>query len=176
MDEARRTDRLATPAVRRWRADDDPRAVRELRLEMLADAPLAFIQRLDDAQRQPMRHWAELLARFTASEVRVMFVAEADDRWVGQAGGYLDEAGLAHLVSVYVTPAYRGSGLVGELADRVLGWARAQGCTEIRLELARENGRAMAVYRRMGFRPTGRSKPHPLYPQDSVEVEMSRPL
>jgi ribosomal protein S18 acetylase RimI-like enzyme len=43
------------------------------------------------------------------------------------------------------------------------------------LEVAKENERAVAAYRRMGFTPTGHTHRHPLYPE-ITEMEMSRPV
>jgi ribosomal protein S18 acetylase RimI-like enzyme len=162
--------RALTPA-------DDPRRLRDLRLEMLADTPLAYLERVDDARRHPPAYWNDRLRRYVTGPDRVLYVAlTADGRWLAQAGGYVDRTGLAHLVSVYVGPAHRGSGLLERLATTVFDWARERGSTEIRLEVAKENARAVAAYRRLGFVPTGRTQPHPLYPDVSVEIEMTRPL
>ncbi|MFL6139825.1 MAG: GNAT family N-acetyltransferase [Frankiaceae bacterium] len=163
--------------VRALTAADDPGRLRDLRLEMLADAPLAYLERIEDARRHPLSYWTERVHRYAGGVDRQLYVAEAGNgAWVAQAGGYLDRSGLAYLVSVYVRPAHRGRGLLERLAAPVFDWATARGSTEIRLEVARENARAVAAYRRLGFVPTGRSQPHPLYPRRSVEIEMSRPL
>ena len=162
--------------VRAARPDDDPGQLRALRLEMLADTPLAFIEHLADAQRHPPGYWADRLRRYTADPHRCLRIAVVDGAWVAQAGGYLDGAGSAHLVSVYVTPRLRGRGLLEALAGRVFDWARQRRCPDIRLEVARENARAVAAYGRLGFRPTGHSQPHPLFPDASVEIEMRLPL
>jgi ribosomal protein S18 acetylase RimI-like enzyme len=116
------------------------------------------------------------MLRYTDDPTRVMFVAEMDGDVVAQGCGYIDPNHVAHFISVYVAPRLRGRGVVDLLADRVFAWARERGCDEIRLEVAAVNGRAVAAYRRLGFELTGRSQPHPLYPEAGVEVEMSRPL
>jgi ribosomal protein S18 acetylase RimI-like enzyme len=162
--------------IRRVTADDDPDALRRLRLEMLADTPVAFIERLTDAERRPPEYWHDRLLRYAVDPTRVMFVAELDGDVAAQGCGYIDANQVAHFVSVYVTPRLRGRGVVDLLAERVFAWARERGCAEIRLEVAAVNGRAVAAYRRLGFGLTGRSQPHPLYPEAGIEVEMSRPL
>jgi ribosomal protein S18 acetylase RimI-like enzyme len=162
--------------IRRVTAADDPDALRRLRLEMLADTPVAFIERLTDAERRPPEYWRDRMLRYAVDPTRVMFVAEVDGRLVAQGCGYIDTNQVAHFVSVYVTPRMRGRRVVDLLAERVFGWARERGCAEIRLEVAAVNARAVAAYRRLGFELTGSSQPHPLYPEEGIEVEMARPL
>lgn len=175
----RRPEQPAPPTIRRLTLDDDPRRVRDLRLEMLADTPIAFIERLEDTRRRPAEHWTAMLRRHAGEPARVTFVAEVAGRWVGQAGGHLDhghQPPVAYLVAVYVAPAYRGTGLVERLVAKVATWARARDFPELLLEVALENPRAVAAYRRMGFTPTGRSQPHPLFPETATEIEMSCPI
>jgi|GEM_PF-372546 len=62
-------------AVRRIRADDAAR-MRALRLEMLADSPLAFIERLADAAARPLHEYAERAARSAVGDLIAQFVAE----------------------------------------------------------------------------------------------------
>jgi GNAT superfamily N-acetyltransferase len=163
--------------VRAVTPDDDPRRLRALRLEMLADTPIAFIERVENARRHPPGYWADRLKSYAAGADRTMYLAETPEgSWVATAGAYVDAKGVAHLVSVYVTPSLRGTGLFDALAQAVFDWARARGCTEIRLEVALANARALAAYRRLGFAPTGYSQPHPLYPDESIEIEMACPL
>lgn len=163
-------------AIRRLDPTDDPWQLRALRLEMLADTPIAFIERHEEAAARPASYWKDRLERYTGEPDRATFVAEYAGRWVGQAGGHLDHLPLAHLVSVYISPAHRGSGLLERLAGCVFHWARERGAREVRLEVAEINERAVAAYRRLGFVPTGRRQPHPLYPDRSDEIELARPL
>jgi GNAT superfamily N-acetyltransferase len=162
--------------VRRLTAADDPRRLRLLRLEMLADTPVAFLERVTDAERHPPSYWVARLRRYDDAD-RVMYVAEAPDGdWVAQAGGYLATGrDAAYLVSVYVRPAHRGSGLLERMVGPVVDWARGKGCARLLLEVAAANGRAVAAYRRLGFTPTGRTQQHPLYPAET-ELEMARSL
>lgn len=166
----------APVTVRRLTVTDDPARLRALRLEMLADTPIAYLERHDEVIGFPADYWVNRLRRYTVDPSRCTFVAERAGRWVAQAGGVVDPTKTAHLVSVYITPALRGSGLLERLAEEVYRWARDRGSTEIRLEVARENARAVAAYVRLGYRPTGRTQPHPLFPKHSLEIEMARPL
>jgi ribosomal protein S18 acetylase RimI-like enzyme len=83
--------------------------------------------------------------------------------------------GAAWLAAVYVAPAYRGVGLLTELAERCIGWAREQGADVLRLEVHESNARARAAYARLGFTETGDRQPYPLDPGGD-ELMMERPL
>jgi ribosomal protein S18 acetylase RimI-like enzyme len=69
----------------------------------------------------------------------------------------------------------RGQGLLGELVARCADWARAQGQSELVLEVHEDNARARAAYRGLGFVETGATQPYPLDPT-RLELEMVRPL
>lgn len=54
------------------------------------------------------------------------------------------------LQSVYTAPEYRGSGVFRSLCEHVLGEAGETGC-RVRLYVERDNRRAVAAYRALGF-------------------------
>ena len=68
------------------------------------------------------------------------------------------------IYAVYVTPTWRGSGLLGELIDGVAAWSRACGRPELLLEVVVGNDRAYRAYQRLGFKDTGVRVPHPPSP------------
>jgi GNAT superfamily N-acetyltransferase len=146
---------------------------RALRLEMLADTPIAYLETLETAQGRPDRHWRDA-ARGRGDGVRL--VAEtADGRWLGTMGGVLD-GGSPTLVAVYVTPSARGRGrgVADALLDAIEAWAYRHGDT-LRLEVHEENVRARAFYESRGFVLTGRTVPYPL-PPSALELEMVKAL
>ncbi|GAA1912333.1 hypothetical protein GCM10009716_22710 [Streptomyces sodiiphilus] len=66
--------------------------------------------------------------------------------------------------------------MAGLLLDAVLDWARAErGAGRMLLEVHESNARAVAFYRRRGFRATGRTTPCPPAP-GGREPEMVLPL
>jgi ribosomal protein S18 acetylase RimI-like enzyme len=164
-----------TALVRRVTAADAAR-VRALRLEMLADAPLAFIERLDEAAARPHEMFRKRLVERVAGEEAAQFVAGVDGRLVGQAGGYA--IGLAPrtslLFAVYVTPRWRGTRLVDSLVDAVEAWSTGVGRPVLELEVLTSNIRAIRAYRRMGFVDTGHRAPHPTMPA-LTQLVMVRP-
>ena len=154
----------------------DTAMARALRLEMLADAPLAFIETIDQAAARPHAHFRARLAEKIAGNFSAQFVAEADGRLVGQAGGFRapDATGVSLVFSVYVTPGWRGTGLLARLVDAVADWSRAAGRPVLELEVVSGNHRAMRAYRRLGFVDTGLRVRHPTIPL-LHEVKMRRP-
>jgi ribosomal protein S18 acetylase RimI-like enzyme len=156
---------ITTALVRRVSPTDAAR-VRALRLEMLADAPLAFIERLDEAAARPHEQFRARLAERATSNEAAQFVAEADGRLVAQAGGYALGPGrdTSLLYAVYISPPWRGTGLLGRLVEAVAGWSRAAGRPVLELEVVTSNQRAIRAYQRLGFVDTGRRAKHPTVP------------
>ncbi|MEW1586026.1 GNAT family N-acetyltransferase [Micromonospora vinacea] len=161
--------------IRRVRPEDAARA-RALRLEMLADAPLAFLETLADAAARPHNEYAARVAYTSAGSSNAQFIADPGGRLVGHAGGTTapNEQGLTVIYAVYVTPSWRGSGLLGELIDGVAAWSRACGRPELLLEVVVGNDRAYRAYQRLGFKDTGVRVPHPTIPA-LTELQMRRP-
>ena len=147
---------------------DDWAAWRALRLEALADTPLGFVETLAAALAKDEPAWRQRLA-----EVPCSFLVEADGQPVAMASGFLVE-GRPFLGAVYVTPRWRGRGLLAGLVDAVGEWA-AEHDEQLRLEVHEDNQPARAAYRRLGFVETGGRWPYPL-PPGGLEVEMARPL
>jgi GNAT superfamily N-acetyltransferase len=113
-----------------------------------------------------------------------MFIAWQDGEPAGLAGAFVvpqEELppGVRrawHLVSMWVSPAQRGTGLAERLVQAVTGAARADGATRLILWVTDVNERARAFYGRLGFRPTGaRQLVRPDEP-DHWEEERSRDL
>jgi len=157
-----------TPArltVRRVRPPDAAR-VRALRLEMLADSPLAYLETLADAAARPHDEYRARIALMSTGDERGQFVAERDGRLVAHAGGlrWPERPNTTVVFAVYVTPACRGTGVLGELVEEVAAWSRAAGRHRLLLEVVTGNERAVRAYRRLGFADSGERVPHPTIP------------
>ncbi|MGV9216064.1 GNAT family N-acetyltransferase [Micromonospora sp. RB23] len=165
---------LRQARIHRVRPQDAAR-MRALRLEMLADAPLAFLETLADAAARPHNEFAARVAYTSTGPHNAQFVADPGGRLVGHAGGTVapNEPGLTVIYAVYVTPAWRGSGLLGELIDAVAAWSRSCGRPELLLEVVVGNDRAYRAYQRLGFKDTGVRVPHPTIPA-LTELQMRR--
>jgi GNAT superfamily N-acetyltransferase len=160
--------------VRRVEPADAAR-MRALRLEMLADAPLAFLETIAEAAARPHAEYAARIAQVSAGTDTAQFVADPGGRLVGHAGGLVHpaEPRLTVLYAVYITPAWRGTGLLADLVTEVAAWSRACGRDELMLEVVVGNDRAYRAYQRLGFVDTGVRVPHPTVPA-LRELQMRR--
>lgn len=160
-----------TDRIERVHADAWARA-RGVRLRALRDAPEAFWSTTEGEERLPVSVWRRRLARSDAAT----FLAVREGRDVGLAIGAPHHAHPADagLYSVWVAPEVRGSGIADRLVMAVIDWARAAGHQRIRLDVADDNPRAVGLYSRLGFTPTGAVSRFPP-PRDHV-VEHERVL
>ncbi|WP_246017532.1 GNAT family N-acetyltransferase [Micromonospora pisi] len=158
--------------------------MRALRLEMLADAPLAFLETVAEAAARPHAEYANRVRQNASGSDIAAFVAElpparelspAAGPFVGHAGGHAvpTEPGLTVIFAVYVTPTRRGTGLLADLIEQVAVWSRAAGRPELMLEVVVGNDRALRAYQRLGFVDTGVRVPHPRVPA-LTELQMRR--
>jgi GNAT superfamily N-acetyltransferase len=154
--------------VRRLSASDWEE-LRDLRLAALADAPTAFDS---THQRESSFGQDDWLRRLTPQSVTA--VAYAADEAVGLAGGYLN-GDVHELVSMWVRPSARGTGVAGRLVDEVRTWAAEQGGERLVLWVVEGNEAAERLYRRLGFAPTGVSAPVPGRP-DETEHQLALSL
>jgi GNAT superfamily N-acetyltransferase len=161
--------------VRRVRPEDAAR-VKAVRLEMLVDSPLAFLERVDEAAERPYAEFQARIADRASNPDAAQFIADVDGRVVAHAGGWAppESSGVTMIFAVYVTPAHRGTGLLDRLVDAVAEWSRTMGRPRLELEVIVGNDRAMRAYRRLGFVDTGLRAPHPTIPV-LTEMIMSRP-
>ena len=152
-------------------APDEWAAFRDVRLAALAEAPYAFAATLDMETGYDERRWRERIS------TSVFFLAWDGDHAVGMAGGYGQDDGGWHVISMWVSPQARGGGVADLLVGAVLDYAAAAGAPRVTLWVALGNARARAFYRRMGFAPTGRQQVYPragAAPLD--EEELARPV
>lgn len=167
----------ATGLTIRAVVEDDWQQLRELRLEMLRDTPIAFEEKLEAAERRGEAEWRMRAARGSSPTSTTLVAIDHRGRWIGTMGCYLPAGGsLPWLVAVYVTPSQRGRrhGVADALLDAVEEWAAARGDTLV-LEVHQDNARARAFYERRGFHLTGKTRPYP-FDSSTNELEMVRRL
>ena len=138
------------PRVERLAVDEGPR-LREIRLRALSDAPDAFGSTFEEAAARTAETWAQQLRELPT------FVAVTDGHDVGMVRCQPDETRTdsVTLISMWVAPDARRSGLGEALIDAAIEWARANGVNRLLLYVVDDNAPAIALYARKGFRPTG---------------------
>ncbi|WP_223941912.1 N-acetyltransferase [Arthrobacter sp. StoSoilB22] len=165
------------PRIRRLHANDWP-LLKAVRLEMLTDTPMAYVESLDAARRQTDTQWQERAAAMSG-DASITLVADTGEEGSKLCGlmrvvvkhPRIPEKPLqAMLISVYVAPEHRGLGLADELLREACQAAAGDFAAEsMELGVHEDNSRALAFYRRHGFQTTGASRP---YPQDTSKLEL----
>jgi ribosomal protein S18 acetylase RimI-like enzyme len=164
--------------VRRY-GGADWRRLREIRLEMLADTPLAYVESRSAAEAYDDERWRERAAwADEPHHLGLAVVPGGTGRWIGLAccAARPDLGDRAFVFSVYVAPAVRGRGVADQLFDRVEDWAGAEGHRDLFLFVHESNPRAIAFYRRRGYLDTGAREPYRLDPtQSELELRLRLP-
>ncbi|GLY08037.1 MULTISPECIES: GNAT family N-acetyltransferase [Actinoplanes] len=160
--------------VRRVTPEDAGR-MRALRLEMLADSPLAFLETLAQAAARPHESYRQRIVQAAFGSGTAQFIADPGGPLIGHAGGttLADEPGCTVVFAVYLTPAYRGGKVLAQMVDAVADWSVASGRDELMLEVVVGNDRAVRAYEKLGFADTGVRLPHPTVPE-LTELQMRR--
>ena len=130
--------------------------LKALRLRALTDAPGAFGSTYErEAARPPEEYRSWII------EDCVTFVAEDDAGWHGLAVGQPDRetAGVTHVLSMWVAPDHRRTGIGRLLLERTVAWGWDHGAARMRLGVAEGNSAAKRLYLSYGFEPTGHCEP-----------------
>ena len=134
--------------IRQFTADDTM-TWRTIRLEALANAPIAFGETLDDAEKQAIEDY-----RKTVSGPFPPFAAFDGALAIGAVGFYiLGGPKMSHrgvLWGMYVSPTHRGQGIGRKLIGAVIDHARGR-VEQIHLHVVTANAPAYDLYRSMGF-------------------------
>lgn len=124
------------------------RALKAIRLAALLDAPTAFGVSHASAAAQADEEW---LQRASSSAQRTFFLAWDGQQAVGIAAQVVNSQGECQLIAMWVDPAYRGMDVAAQLVDAVKQCAMAHGHHRLMLDVAPDNARAAAFYRKQGF-------------------------
>ena len=146
--------------------------LRDLRLAALKDAPHAFASTYEREAGLGESWWRDSVNSLA------WFTAWQEGRPVGIVAGLRrddDPPDERHVISMWVEPAARGTGVADALILAVVGWAACQGAHRLTLWVADSSPRAIAFYRRLRFVPTGARQPLPSNP-DVGEAELALDL
>lgn len=163
---------MAEARVRRV-AESDWRALRDVRLRALADAPDAFGSTLEREAAFDDGTWADWAREAAVGATESCFLAWAEDEAVGVVGAFVEaEHDRVHLIAMWVAPHARRLGLGRALVDAVAAWAGEIGARAIRLDVSDDNGGARRLYDASGFSPTGRTRQYEDRPHlTTIELE-----
>ncbi|HUO98306.1 MAG TPA: GNAT family N-acetyltransferase [Rhizomicrobium sp.] len=162
--------------------------VREARLPADKPAILEFIMALQryESLLEPNRRYDLAMAEeyFDTLVERArrgrIFVAEDGGRPVGWTIVYEeeteafirdDERRFAYLAELYVSEAYRGSGIAYDLIDACEDWARGAGYSTMRIDLLSRNLRAARAYEKAGYAPYCQEVRKRLLPAKAEQAE-----
>jgi GNAT superfamily N-acetyltransferase len=153
------------------------RELRRIRLEALADEPLAFGSTHEREAAYTDSHWQRHAGALAEAKWTVGVVGVHGTTFVALAQGYVDEDDpeIAHLISVFVAPEWRGRGLGREVSAAVVDWARERDRRRVLLNVADWNDPAREVYASLGFSATGRTK-HLSHDRSITEHELALDL
>lgn len=146
--------------------------LRELRLRALRDAPSAYFASRGNEESLPLSYWED----WATNKDKVMLVAMEDGKWLGMAGAFAhpEQGGTVSLWWLWVAPSARGRGLARRLVEARADWARERGAVRLELAVAENNEAAKALYRGLGFVPTGERRSMASDPT-RVGIFMARP-
>jgi GNAT superfamily N-acetyltransferase len=124
---------------------------RAIRLRALLEAPDAFGSTFEETAARPMEAWSTPLKDMPT------FVGVNSGVDVGMVRCARDEtqADTAWVLSMWVAPDVRRTGVGAALVDAVIAWARSSGIRRLLLDVADGNAPAIALYKRQGFEPNG---------------------
>lgn len=123
---------------------DEWRTFREVRLASLKDAPGAFGASHADWVDADEDRWRQRL-----TDVPYTLVARSAAAQVGVVSG-VESGDAVELISMWVAPTHRGTGLAARLIERVVAWAAGNGRDTV-LMVRDDNAAAIRSYVRAGF-------------------------
>ena len=118
---------------------------RTVRLASLSESAAAFGSRHADWVDAPPERWQSRL-----TQVPLTLLAHDATAELGVVSGQPVGEAWVELISMWVAPAARGTGVAGRLIDAVADWAAAQGRTTY-LMVRSDNTPARKSYERAGF-------------------------
>lgn len=144
---------------------DNALVFRDVRLRALLDAPIAFASTYARETAIADEEWIKRSVRWS-SDGAIGYIAFDGDYSCGLVACYSEKEDplRGHVISMWVDPAYRRSGVGKILIDALRDWARGRQMRELKLMVTSVNQGAIRFYEGIGFSSTGYRAP---YPNDS---------
>lgn len=135
--------------MRRWRAAH----ARIIPLKASNSAALARLHATSFARGWTSQEFAELMTHPAVTVIGAKLGSHI--LGMAMARGAADEG---EILSIAVAPEWRGLGLAGRMLGETLGVLAGRRLRACFLEVEEHNGAALALYRRAGFKESGRRK------------------
>jgi ribosomal protein S18 acetylase RimI-like enzyme len=150
--------------------------LKRVRLAALKDTPSAFSSTYARESQRSDEDWLRLTSAWNSHQ-SVFYIALDQGLPCGMIAGKFDEvaAGRAWVLSMWVAPAHRRSGLGARLMKEVERWARGLTICELCLHVTSNNSTAQAFYQKCGFTRTGITQPYQNDPA-LFEYEMAKAI
>jgi GNAT superfamily N-acetyltransferase len=152
---------------------DEAVGLRELRLRALRDAPYAYFASLEREERLPLSYWEDWATKRGQGHVR----GSGSRPMARHRGRVLTSKSERHGEPVVAVggPKRAWPGLARRLVEARADWARELGAVRLELAVAENNEAAKALYRGLGFVPTGERRSMASDPT-RAGIFMARPL
>ena len=149
--------------------------LRSIWLDMLADSPGVYHERLDEALSMHPEEWRERAGRLSTRSATAI-AAERDGAFIGFASGYLDRDGteVEGQLSFFHVAASAGEAraeIASALLDALASWLAERGVTRLFAGVREDRVATLGRLLGLGFVPTGTRRPSDLDP-DYDEVEL----
>ena len=150
--------------------------LKRVRLTALKDTPSAFSSTWAKESQRSNEDWLKLASAWTSGQ-SVFYIAMDEGAPCGMIAGKSDEIAprRAWVLSMWVAPAHRRSGLGVRLMNEVERWAQNLAICELYLHVTSNNSTAQNFYERCGFTRTGITQPYQNDPA-LFEYEMAKAL
>jgi RimJ/RimL family protein N-acetyltransferase len=143
--------------------ESDWKVWRDLRLSALTDAPYAFGSTLAETRERDEAAWR---SGFPMDQRGANFAGRVDGAEAGMCAVIMKpgplgerESGEPLLVAMWLAPAARGTGLAEALVRAAEKWCVEHDLSRLRLDVVEDNQRAIRLYERLGYLPTGQFDP-----------------
>lgn len=133
---------------------------KNLRLESLEDSPVAFGVSVDEDKTRTDAVWVEKLEKSIRGNTRFSVFAEDQGKLVGLICAYVDPLvkikHTAHIASVYVNKAYRGSGVATKIMEGMINRIKSnKNINRLELMVVTTQEPAISLYKKFGFEIVG---------------------
>jgi ribosomal protein S18 acetylase RimI-like enzyme len=147
-----------------------------IRLRALQSDPMAFGSTYAKESQFSDDEWLTRSLRWS-SDGSIGYLAFDGEHPCGLVASYTDEQDpqQAHVISMWVDPAWRRAGVGTRLIEGLRSWARSRKMRELRLMVTGVNTGAIGFYERLRFLKSGKTEPYPNDPA-ITEYEMLLPL